>query len=152
MPAIDSNLLTAIIAATAALFGAAVGQLGPLVQHWLSGRRERKALLRERYEEMASLVTQLMSLLDKRMEVRKSGQHVGASSVGAAGIQMHTLALLYFPEFLQAVKELHNAALAFEAELDAPKSPEALDAALAPFVSARDTINDLLQQRASRYT
>lgn len=72
--------------------------------------------------------------------------------------QMHTLALLYFPQLLPGMQKLHQAAVTLNLTMEearkaavATKESEAVKAAQ-EFAQARKAANLLIQQFASRYT
>ncbi len=154
MASIDSNLLTAIIAATAALFGAAVGQLGPLVQHWLSGRRERRDLLRRNYEHFASLIGEMSATLRRVRFSDPVVAPVDAGHLGEVGMKAKTLALLYFPEFIDATERLVLAGAKFENELRSSNDDDdqSIDVTRRKYQEAHTSVSQLIRDQATKYT
>ena len=134
----NDPLFAAAIAAGSALLGSAIGQCGPLIQHWLAVGTERRKFLRERYEQVAHFSAELMVRLDRR------------TSVGEIGLQMHTLAMLYFPEICDAAKELHNASIEFDGVLSSnPNSDDQKTKhAIERFKIARRAMQEQLQANA----
>lgn len=147
----DSALTLALIAAGSALLGSAVGQLGPLAQHWLTARQQRRALLRERFEEMALLVAQLQVDLS-RVSAGRAAQPAEGSSPGAApgAMRIAMLATLYFPACAEAMERLRQSALAVEGAM----RRQAGEAEVAPlaqaFVAARARAIEVIQAQAKR--
>lgn len=131
--------------------GSAVGQAGPLLQHLLSRGHERRVLLRQKYEQMATLVwdlsVQLAVTLDARQdpEVAMQGRHL----MQASG-QMHMLSLLYFPELEPAIKRLAASCRALDSALKADDAK--VKSAVEEFVAARTAATDLISEYARRYT
>jgi hypothetical protein len=147
----DSRLIIAIIAAGAALLGSAIGQLGLLFQHWLSRRHERRVLLRQKYEQMATLVANLSVHLDRRLtSLRSPGKLLSNPELLHESALMHTLAILYFPELAAIMQELRNESVRLDLALQGQEA-EAKQASAA-FTKARSAAVELVQQLASRYT
>ena len=53
----ESKLLIAAISASSAIFGAVLSQIVTVVRDWLDKKHQRNVLLRNKYEELAGLVT-----------------------------------------------------------------------------------------------
>lgn len=53
----ESKLLIAAISASSAIFGAVISQIVTVVRDWLDKKHQRNVLLRNKYEELAGLVT-----------------------------------------------------------------------------------------------
>lgn len=153
MPVIDSNLLVAVIAAGSALLGSAVGQLGPVIQHWLSSRKERQAFLRGRYEEMANLAASITVELSRKLGPDRRGRPPTENNEGImqSSLSMQTLARLYFPELLDATAELHKAAWAMLVALVRDQDAE-VQSASRNVGLARKSVDERLQKYASKYT
>ncbi|MGH8040380.1 MAG: hypothetical protein ACREPD_21910 [Stenotrophomonas sp.] len=147
----NSTFLTALIAAGAALLGSAVAQFGPLLQQWLSRRHERRALLRQRYEQMATLASDLSIHMARVVETSvQAGPRSEGSELAQAATQMQTLALLYFPELKASVDELQRASIALESAFFR-SSVEDAKAALEPFLQAKRAAFQAIEQHAERY-
>ncbi|MGH8386134.1 MAG: hypothetical protein ACRESJ_11645 [Pseudomonas sp.] len=147
----NSTFLTALIAAGAALLGSAVAQFGPLLQQWLSRRHERRALLRQRYEQIANLASDLPILLARVVEAAgQDGARPAGSELAQAATQMQTLALLYFPELKATTAELQRSAIEMEAAFFQPHA-EVARAALEPFLQAKRAASQAIEQHAERY-
>jgi hypothetical protein len=56
---VNDTLLVALVASGSALLGAAIGQISPLILHWLDARRLRRMFFRERFEELAQVSADL---------------------------------------------------------------------------------------------
>lgn len=148
----DATASAAIIAAVSALGGAAIGQCGPVVQHWLSARRERRALLRQKYEEMAALALDIPVLLSLRaFQLRHQATPDKPLAAAEAASRMHTLALLYFPELAPAMDAYRDATRAYQQVLEIAIPADAVPA-LARFADARKTALEAIEADASRYT
>jgi hypothetical protein len=148
----EIHLTTAIIAAGAALLGSALGQLGPLFQHWLSRRHERRVLLRQKYEQMATSMTNLAIHLDRRVcSLRLSKALQSNPELLQESVLVHTLALLYFPELVPAMQTLRTESMRLDLALAQGKGDEATVASTA-FAKARTAATELIQKYAQRYT
>lgn len=150
----NAELGIALIAAGAALFGALIGQLGPVVQDWLSARRTRRALLRERFEELAMLSTQLKHALVAEVDGssrRSHGSSEPARPDHAAIARIEVLCLVYFREFEGSADSLRHSWHRCVEAMRAGASERAVEASR-EFALARDSMRELIRQRAGRYT
>lgn len=149
----NENLLIAVIAAGAALLGAVAGQFGPVVQHWLSARHERRALLRQEYEQMAMLVAEVSVHLSRILPAATSDDPPPEDhALFQASLQMHMLALLYFPDVLPAMERYRDAANGLALSLQGGSSAETQRShTRREFVQARAQLLDQLRERASKY-
>lgn len=147
----NDQLLIAIIAAGAALLGAAVGQLGPLVQHWLATRHERRVVLRQRYEQMATLAGELAVHLGRTLDGKRGHAKPVGRELLQCAIQMHTLSLLYFPKVAAQMEALRLAAIRLDTALQKLEPDEAM-AATEEFANARRAAMQAIQNHSKRYT
>ena len=148
----DGAASVAIIAAVSALGGAAIGQCGPVVQHWLSARRERRALLRQKYEEMAALALDIPVLLSLRaFQLRHQATPDKPLAAAEAASRMHTLALLYFPELAPAMDAYRDAARGYQQAMENATFADTVPA-LSTFADARKEALAAIEKNARRYT
>mgnify|MGYP003384045358 CR=1 FL=1 len=54
---VESKILIAAISASSAIFGAVISQVVTVVRDWLDKKHQRNVLLRNKYEELAGLIT-----------------------------------------------------------------------------------------------
>lgn len=148
----NEQFLIALIASGSALLGSAIGQLGQVVQHWLSARHERRVVLRQKYEQMATLAGDLPVHLSQRFDVLRKGAIPEGRQLLQSANQMHMLALLYFPKLAPAMQELRDTAnrldLALKNNKDATEATAATDA----FATANMAAMQAIQEHATRYT
>lgn len=148
----NEQLSIALIAAGSALLGAAVGQLGPLLQHWLSTRHERRVALRQRYEQMATLAGDLAVHLVLGVDgIRRSAIPEGRDLLRSA-TQMQMLSLLYFPALKEPMEALRTAAIRMDMALRSKADAEESMAATDEFATARKDALLAIAAHADRYT
>lgn len=148
----DSHLIIAIIAAGAALLGSAIGQLGLLFQHWLSRRHERRTLLRQKYEQMATLMANLSVHLDRRITSLLAPEALQSNpELLHESALMHTLAMLYFPTLAPAMQALRKESVRLDLALARGNEDDAKQASDA-FAKARAAATEFVQQYAPHYT
>lgn len=148
---LNEQLLIALIAGGAALLGSAVGQLGPLVQHWLATKHERQVVVRQRYEQMATLAGELAIILSGRLDRLNEAAASTRRELLQCAIQMHTLALLYFPEIEPKMEALRLAAIRMDTAMQKPVADD-VAVAVEAFAQARRAATQAIQEHASRYT
>ncbi|MBS0212333.1 MAG: hypothetical protein JSR26_04015 [Proteobacteria bacterium] len=141
----------ALVSAGSALLGAAVGQLGPLVQHWLAVRHARRSVLREKYEQVATKVGELEVCVALRSEARAHAADPDPSrALHRTANELHLLATLYFQELAPEMAACRAAAL----DVDVAKARggvEQVKAATERFAQASANAMDRLREFASRY-
>jgi hypothetical protein len=98
------EILTAIIAATAALSGVILSQMISLFQVFLSRRHEKQKLLRQKYEEMMFFFSASLGWLQD-LNGSTTQSSVFALAQNPAARKALSLALLYFPHLAESANQ-----------------------------------------------
>jgi hypothetical protein len=153
--AMSPDFQIAAIAAGSAILGSAVAQIGPVIQDWLSARRSRRALLRERFEELANLTAELAGLVvAAAAHEPKSGAespHASQQKLLEVTGRICVLCLVYFQPFEETANRVRNSSIRSVDALHDGNEKEAL-AASAEFAEQRRVLQAAIRTNAKRYT
>ena len=99
----DDKLIVALVAASSAVGGVLITQAFNLIRELLVSKKERKALLREKYEILTSQVSE--SFLHRVKISNQTGDDFFTDYLNRPLERIYSLANLYFPELLDSSKE-----------------------------------------------
>lgn len=155
--------MNAVIAASAALAGVVISLLGNWFLSWLKEERERKVLLRSKYEELSFLLIDSIGDYQQILTAGSNRELLTTQPVSAQ--KMFALAQLYFPELLGASDGYLSALVAFRnacagAVADNPDKPWPEALVSSPAVAqaqevcnkSKGGIQSLLLAYSKRYT
>lgn len=95
----DEKLVVALVAAASAVGGVLVTQAFALIREYLISKREKNALLREKYELLADLVGE--SFLHRVKVSNHTGDEFFADFLNVPLERVFSLSILYFPELVE---------------------------------------------------
>lgn len=147
----NEQFLIAVIASGSALLGSAIGQLGQVVQHWLSTRHERRVVLRQKYEQMATLVGELTVHIVASADPEAAPPALDPQSLDSRLATLRSLVLLYFPELGAPIEALAKDTVAFHSALRNSTYAD-LQGTSANFGNSRRVANEAIRTFASKYT
>ena len=146
-----------------ALGGVALAQGVAMLQSWLERENKRQILLRTKYEELA--IHFLTSLkLPQDLMMARSTEAILETTLQTSGNQVHMLALVYFPllqeatgQYIESYSSLCRTSAALYNSSDKlllgeqiGRKPEYI-AARNAYLSARNNLQDRIQQHAQKY-
>ena len=103
----DEKLVLALVAATSAIGGVLVTQAFTLIRELLISKREKNALLREKYELLAGQVGE--SFLHRVKISSHTGDEFFSDFLNVPLERIFSLSLLYFPELVEPSREYRSA-------------------------------------------
>lgn len=161
---IDSKLMIAAISAGSAIAGALVTQLFTVLQHFLERKHRRLVLLREKYEQLASLVSDSHEWIGQQMKSKTLADLQGSFPEQAKKAMV--LAHIYFPKLHSPCESYVNACAVFQAALvdnhefnaeinvgtqAVRKNPEHLRQVMSHIRDSRQRLDEAIVKYASKY-
>jgi len=161
-----NETLVAIIAASSAISGGLIVQVGSFFHSLFDRKNKRDALLREKLEELADNIQQTVNWCDSALRIALPSlskahglSHGRAQSPPAASAtlslsvearRVYVLALIYFPDLRPAARRLLNASATIYSLLGGfgPLDDDELSAAANEFSQSISGIDDLVAKTA----
>ena len=107
--------MVALIAASSAIAGATISQFVSILRDWLNKRHQRKILLREKYEELANLITHSQEWVTFQLGAQSLAELNSRPPQEAR--KATVLSHIYFPLLQDACQNYVNASAAFQSML-----------------------------------
>ncbi len=160
----ELKVTIALISAGSAIAGAVVSQIVVIFRDFLNKKHQRKILLREKYEELALLVTENQDWLNLQMKAR-SMDELGGGHPNAARRAM-VLAHIFFPKLRSVCEDYVNACAQFQLFLihnnddsdrydagtqAAHKNPEELERVASLVRDRRQNVDEAIIRYARKY-
>ncbi|WP_300318738.1 hypothetical protein [Idiomarina sp.] len=160
----ETKILIAIISASAAIAGAIFSQVITLIRDYQEKKHKRRILLREKYEELAYLVTESQGWLSEQM--RAPSMRALRGSHPAAARKAMVLSHIYFPKLHGVCEDYLNSLAKFQIMLienhefhpehdagtqAAHKNPEAIEQAGSHVQSCRQKLDEFIIKYARKY-
>ena len=161
----DNTVVTAIIAATAALSGVALSQASGMLKEHLNRAHQKKRLFREKYEQLADYISDGQVWLSDLLQSESLSQASLRTPIHAR--KAATLAAIYFPLLLEdaynylntcsnlqpVILENHQFVAGVTAGAQAiHKNRQAVEIASDTFQRARQSLDEKIIKYADRYT
>ncbi|WP_348815494.1 hypothetical protein NFG57_04625 [Halomonas sp. H10-59] len=160
----ETKILIAVISASAAIAGALFSQVIILVRDFLEKKHNRRVFLRNKYEELAYLVTESQDWLNEQMNA--SSLRALRSAQPAEARKAMVLSHIYFPKLHGVCEEYLNALVRFQIMLienhefhiehdagtqAAHKNPDALSKVGSHVQGCRQRLDEAIIKYASKY-
>ena len=160
----DTKLMIALISAGSAITGAVISQFVSIFRDILDKRHKRNILLREKYEEMANLVTNSQEWFTEQLNAMRLSE---LKAPPAEARKAMVLSHIYFPLLQDACQDYVNACAHFQVTLinnhefiegkdagtqAAHRNPAALEKSAKHLHACRQRVDEEIIKHAKRYT